>query len=79
MNKIPWSRVKEFYGGEWIELVDFDWPWNRSTPLWGRVRHHAADRSDLMKKIAADPSKNEAVIMFVGTQHAFVRHFEAVA
>lgn len=58
--------IKESFGGEWVELVEFAWAWDRATPSWACIRHHAADRKDLLQKIARSGEVDDAIVLFVG-------------
>jgi hypothetical protein len=64
--RLSWSHIKEMYEGEWVELVNVEWDWNKPTPSAGRVRHHASDRAELMKKIQGSAAEPEAVILYLG-------------
>jgi len=54
------------YPGEWVELVDVQWDWNKPTPRAARVRNHAQDRGDLMKKIQDSSVQPDAVVLYLG-------------
>jgi hypothetical protein len=60
------------YPGEWVELVDVQWDWNKPTPSAARVRNHAPDRGDLMKKIQSSAVKPDAVVLYLGSTPAVV-------
>jgi hypothetical protein len=66
MAKIPWSRIQEAFSGEWVELVECAWKADSLHPRAGIVRHHSADRRDLLKKIRASGCVEGSVVMFVG-------------
>lgn len=66
MAKIPWSRIREAFSGEWVELVDCAWKGDSLHPKAGIVRHHSADRRDLLKKIRETGSIEGSVVIFVG-------------
>jgi hypothetical protein len=54
------------YEGEWVELVEVQWDWNKPTPSAGRVRNHASDRAELMKMIQRSIPNPEAVVLYLG-------------
>jgi hypothetical protein len=66
MAKIPWSRIREAFDGEWVELVDCAWHNNSLQPAAGRVRFHATSRIELMRKIASASPNEGSVVLFVG-------------
>lgn len=66
MAKTPWSRIREAFDGEWIELVDCAWSRTAAHPSAGRVRHHNASRRELLKMIARAGRLENSVVLFVG-------------
>lgn len=66
MAKIPWSRIREAFDGEWVELVDCAWGKNAVQPSAGHVRHHSASRVELLRMIATAGRVEGAVVLFVG-------------
>jgi hypothetical protein len=66
MAKTPWSRIREAFDGEWIELVDCAWRQNSLQPIAGTVRFHSSSRKELLSKIASAGRKEGSVILFVG-------------
>lgn len=66
MAKIPWSRIREGFDGEWVELVDCSWANNGFHPAAGRVRHHSASRMELLKMIARSGRTEGSIVLFVG-------------
>lgn len=66
MAKIPWSRIREAFDGQWIELIDCAWKHNGINPSAGRIRHHSASRVELLKMIARSGRKDGSVVLFVG-------------
>lgn len=65
-KKLLWSHIKEMYQNEWVELVDCDWEWGSASPRRASVRHHAADRSELLKKVQAAGELSGSTVLFVG-------------
>ena len=65
-ERLPWAILAQIHAGEWVELVDFAWRWEKPNPSWATVRHHSSDRRGLMEKIRADGEIQGAVVLFVG-------------
>jgi hypothetical protein len=66
MAQIPWSRIREAFHGEWIELTSYSWRPDALHPDAGRVRHHSANRRELLKMIAHSGRIDGSVVFFVG-------------
>ncbi len=66
MAKIPWSRIREAFDGQWIELVDSIWDPHSTRPVAGKIRHFGETRSELIKKIANSDQIDDSVVLFVG-------------
>jgi hypothetical protein len=66
MAKIPWSHIREAFAGEWVELVEYSWKGESLHPQAAIVRHHSANRSELLRKIAKSGRVDGAVVLFVG-------------
>jgi len=66
MAKIPWSRIREAFDGEWVELVDCAWHSNSLQPAAGKVRFHNKNRGALLAQIRAAGRQEGSVILFVG-------------
>lgn len=66
MAKTPWSRIREAFDGEWIELIDCAWSGSATHPSAGRVRHHNPNRRELLKMIARAGRIENSVVLFVG-------------
>lgn len=71
-TRLSWSHIKEMYEGEWVELVEVEWDWNKPTPSGGRVRNHATDRADLMKMIQRSAHQPDAVVLYLGAPGSVV-------
>lgn len=67
MTRFPWSQLRQIFVGEWVEIVDSEWPWERSTPVWGVVRHHHSDRNQLLRMIERNGAVEGSFIIFVGS------------
>jgi hypothetical protein len=66
MAKIPWSRIREAFDGEWVELVECAWRPSSLQPAAGKVRFHNKSRATLLAQIKAAGRKEGSVILFVG-------------
>jgi hypothetical protein len=66
MAKIPWSRIREAFDGEWVELIDCAWRSSSLQPAAGKVRFHNKSRTALLAQIKAAGRQDGAVILFVG-------------
>ena len=74
MNKrLSWSRIKDFFQGEWVELVDFEWEWGKSNPRWAVVRYHASDRNQLMRKIQMSGERSDSIVLFIGPTESVIQ------
>jgi hypothetical protein len=71
---IAWSKLKNFFEGQWVELVDYKWDWNAAAPSCARIRHHATDRSELLELIRQDKKIPGSVVLFIGAQHSSFEH-----
>jgi hypothetical protein len=66
MAKIPWSRIREAFAGEWVELVDYAWRPDALHPRAGAVRHHSTNRAELLQAIQRSGQVRGSVVLFVG-------------
>ena len=66
-KKLIWNEILENFSGEWIELVDYNWPDNHANPISGVVTVHSPERREFIElcKLSASSPKDRAVI-FVG-------------
>ncbi len=64
-GKLPWSNIRTQFRGKWVELVDFDWDWDKNRPIAAAVRHHAADREGLKSLITKHGAVEDSVVMFM--------------
>ena len=71
---IAWSQLKNFFEGQWVELIEYKWDWNAATPSWARIRHHASDRAELLELIRKDKKVAGSVLLFIGAQHSRFEH-----
>lgn len=65
-RKVPWSQIKEIFGGEWVELVRYEWEWDRPHPKWAVVRNHAGDRKELLSLIEEEGEVSGSVVLYIG-------------
>lgn len=77
-GKLPWTQIRELFEGEWVELAEFDWGWNRNSPRWAKVRNHAQTRADLLRKIAASEPCPDALVMYVDSAQSFIQRSPAL-
>jgi hypothetical protein len=66
MAQIPWSRIREAFEGEWVELTTYSWKPENIHPHAGRIRHHSPNRRELLKMIARSGRVEGSVVLFVG-------------
>jgi len=66
MAKIPWSRIREAFDGEWVELTEYSWKPHSIHPHAAKVRHHSASRNELLAQIARSGTVEGAVVLFIG-------------
>lgn len=76
-SKLPWSNIRNQFRGQWVELVDFDWDWDKHRPTTAAVRHHAADRGSLRSLINQTGSIENSVVMYMGAVDTVVSRSEA--
>ena len=77
--RIPWSMVRSHFPGEWVELVECEWPSNRSQPTWASVRFHDKSRASLFKKISKAGAKSDAIVLFIRSSNLVLEHSEVRA
>lgn len=73
-KSIPWSHIRDFFEGQWIELTDYKWDWNAPTPAFGTIRHHSWDRAELLELIRKDKKIDGSVVLFVGNRRSTFEH-----
>jgi hypothetical protein len=66
MARIPWSKIREAFDGEWVELTDCSWGTASLQPTAARVRFHNSSRANLMTMIERAGRKDGSVVLFVG-------------
>ena len=79
MARIPWSRIREAFAGEWVELVEYSWKPDRLHPHAARVRHHSSDRNALLSQIERSGTVEGSVVLFVGPSLPAVLAFQSLS
>ena len=79
MEKMSWDSIRENYKGQWVELVAYEWDWNKAFPKWATVRNHSRDRFDLISKIENSEQAQGTVVLFVGAKDFSLHPAESVA
>ena len=64
-DKLTWGEIKRQHAEEWVLLEDYDWPDEEVDPRAGRVKFHAATRSEFDRIL-------EQVEAAIGTDVAIV-------
>ena len=78
-QRYSWEQIREQFNGQWVELVQYHWPWRRATPTWAIVKEHASDYSALQRVIASQSPTSGSVVMFVGAPESVVSFEPSVA
>ena len=65
-QRLFWNQIKAIYQGEWVELTDVDWDWDKPFPKRASVRHHSPDRNELMSAIRNDGASADSTVIFLG-------------
>ena len=73
-KRIAWSQLKDFFEGQWVELVDYKWDWNQAAPTWATVRYHAAERAELLAMIRKSGEVSGSVVLFIGNIRSTFEH-----
>ncbi|MCO6430677.1 MAG: hypothetical protein J5J00_07425 [Deltaproteobacteria bacterium] len=71
-QRLSWNQIREWYHGQWVELVDYEWEWDQKTPTRARVRNYSSDRRELLERSKRSDSPEGAVILFVGSPNSFI-------
>ena len=64
-EKLSWDQIEMLYDKEWVELIDYEWPFEEINPRSGIVRVHAKARSEFDRLCAALPPLDAAAV-YVG-------------
>ena len=72
--KLPWHNIKDFFKGQWVELIDCDWEPNKPFPRQAGVRHHAYDRNELLSMIKCSAPIEGSTILYLGVVNAVLEH-----
>ena len=62
---LTWKEIEAQYSGEWVELIDYDWPTGEQDPVRGVVRVHAKTRQEFYELAKVNAPAASAII-FVG-------------
>jgi len=66
-EKLTWDEIKQRYDGEWVLLLDYDWPEDRPWPKAGVVSAHDSNRKEFWRKAKAiEPRPTDSAGLFVG-------------
>ena len=66
-ERLSWEQIKARYDGEWVELIDYDWPEGTPWPKSGIVRVHSPDRKEFWKLAkTTQPPVTDSAGLFVG-------------
>lgn len=60
-----WKEIQASYDGEWVELIEYDWPEGKPFPVSGEVRVHSKNRREFYQQAKVNPPKDSA-ILYVG-------------
>jgi len=71
-SRLPWSQIKELFDGLWVELVDYEWDWNKAYPKLARVRNFADDRNTLLSRISISESIEDSLVILIGGANCVV-------
>ena len=65
-QRLFWNQIKAIFEGEWVELTNVDWDWDKPFPKRACVRHHSTDRAELMNAIRRDGLRSDSTVLFLG-------------
>jgi len=71
-NKLSWKSIRDKFPGQWVELVDFDWDWDKRYPTQASVRHHAIDREALKSLIRKNGPVEGSAVVYLGAVKSLV-------
>lgn len=64
---LTWEEIKEQFDGEWVELVDCDWPEGEPYPRSAVVRVHASDKKEFYTALNRRvPKPTDSSLLFIG-------------
>ena len=76
-KKLTWEELHNSFRGEWVELIDYEWEWDKKFPIWVIVRHHSTDRDLLNDMIASGDEIDDAIVIYLGAASSSVACYEA--
>ena len=66
-EKLTWDEIKQRYDGEWVLLLNYDWPDHTPWPRAGVVCAHDPDRKAFWRKVKGiEPRPRHSAGLFVG-------------
>ncbi len=65
-NVLTWEEIKKRYDGEWVELVDYEWPEGEPYPRVGVVRTHGINKKRFHQDCRREPAPTISAFLFVG-------------
>jgi len=66
MNKVmTWQQIEEEHNGQWVQLVDYDWPEEETYPRTGKVRLSAPTRKEF-NRLVLEKEPVDAARIYVG-------------
>lgn len=63
---LSWHSIRDFFKGQWVELIDCEWDARKPFPKRARVRHHAWDRQELLAAIEESGEIDSSTIIYIG-------------
>lgn len=73
---LSWHSIRDFFKGQWVELIDCEWDARKPFPKRARVRHHAWDRQELLAAIEESGEMESSTIMYIGVIECVVEAAE---
>lgn len=71
--RMSWNQIKDLFANQWVELIDFEWDWDRTSPRWARIRHFSPDRQSLIEKIDSSGKIDDSVVLFIGAADSMIQ------
>ena len=72
-QRLSWSKIRELFHGQWVELTDCEWDWSNPYPRWAKVGRCAESRDELIH----DVSDSESLVLYVGGTEFMIRQHES--
>lgn len=77
-ERLDWIDLKTKFGDQWVEMIDFEWDWDKSFPAWAVIRHHSSDRDNLNRLIEVSGEIEGAVVIHLGATQSVVTYSDSV-